>query len=193
MGWLRMEGGCGVSHSGEVGWLLTGVSGVKPRSTGRGVGKGMVRDGVSLLRCLDGSGLLRGSGNGVLMNNCSHTDGLNIPAIGMTLAISSFKLFSVMAVETSNKDMATCPAASIVPTTVRSGGVSVATDNCEGESVIGVSIAFKSLNFACNKVLIMNNVASPLPFSNESIDFRNRKTTFSNSVLLCCSNSAESS
>ena len=128
--------------------------------------KGICRDGVSLVHCCNGSGLLRGSGNGVLMNNCSHTDGLNIPAIGMTLAISSFKLFSVMAVETSNKDMATCPAASIVPTTVRSGGVSVATDNCEGESVIGVSIAFKSLNFACNKVLIMNNVASPLPFSN---------------------------
>jgi hypothetical protein len=63
------------------------------------------------------------------MNNCSHIEGLNIPAIGMTLAISSLKLFSVMAVETSNADMATCPAASIVPTTVRSGGSSVATDN----------------------------------------------------------------
>ena len=188
-----MEGGCGVSHSGEVGWLLTGVSGVKPRSTGRGVEKGICRGGVFLVHCCDGSGLLRGSGNGVLMNNCSHTDGLNIPAIGMTLAISSFKLFSVMAVETSNRDMATCPAASIVPTTVRSGGVSVATDNCEGESVIGVSIAFISLNFACNKVLTMNNKASPLSFSNDSIDFRNRKTTFSNSVLLFYSDSAESS
>ena len=56
------------------------------------------------------------------MNSCSHTEGLNIPAIGMTLSISFLKLLSVIAVETSNEDMATCPAASIVPITVRSGG-----------------------------------------------------------------------
>ena len=44
---------------------------------------------ILLVDCLDDSRLVRvGLGNGVLMNNCSHIEGLNIPAIGFTLAIS---------------------------------------------------------------------------------------------------------
>jgi hypothetical protein len=85
---------------------------------------------ILLVDCLDDSRLVCvGLGNGVLMNNCSHIEGLNIPAIGFTLAISCLKPLSVMSVVTSNADIATCPAASIVPTMVRSGGSSVSTDN----------------------------------------------------------------
>ena len=135
MGWLRMEGGCGVSQCGGVVWCLeSGIlsrEGVNCSSIGKGVDKDTRRGGdILLVDCLDDSlPVCVSLGNGVLMNNCSHIEGLNIPAIGFTLAISLLKLLSVMLVETSNADMATCPAASIVPTTVRSGGSSVSTDN----------------------------------------------------------------
>ena len=81
---------------------------VTSSSTGRGVDKDTRRAGdILILDCLDDSLLLRGLGNGVFMNSCSHIEGLNIPAIGLTLSISFLKLFIVLAVETSNHAMAT--------------------------------------------------------------------------------------
>ena len=69
-----MEGGCGVSHGGEVVWGLILISeGGYCSPTGRVVDKDTRREGdIFLLDCLDGSLLLRGLGNGVLMNNGSH-------------------------------------------------------------------------------------------------------------------------
>ncbi len=66
---------------------------------------------------------------GVLMNNCSHIDGVNIPATGFILVISCLKPLSVMSAVTSKEDIATCPAASIVDTTLRAGEAPVSIDN----------------------------------------------------------------
>jgi hypothetical protein len=79
-------------------------------------------DEVRLLRL----GLVRA---GVLLNNCSHIDGVNIPAIGFNLVISCLKPFRVMSALTSKEDIATCPAASIVATTLCAGDSPLSIDN----------------------------------------------------------------
>jgi hypothetical protein len=133
MVWLRMEGGCGLSSCGGVVWCLMSVGiltregvtctksiaglgdvGATCSSTGECLDEDTRRGGdILLVDCLDDSRLVRlGLGNGVLMNNCSHIEGLNIPAIGFTLAISCLKPLSVISVVTSNADIATCHAAS---------------------------------------------------------------------------------
>jgi hypothetical protein len=86
---------------------------------------------ILLVDCMDDVrllplGLVRA---GVLLNNCSHIDGVNIPAIGFTLVISCIKPLSVMSVITSKEDIATCPAASIVDTTLRAGEAPVSIGN----------------------------------------------------------------
>ena len=69
-GGVRMEGGCGVSHGGEVVWWLILISeGVTYSPTGRVMDKDTRREGkILLLDCLDGSRLLRSLGSGILMN-----------------------------------------------------------------------------------------------------------------------------
>ncbi len=144
-----MEGGCGGSSFAGLVWCLMrgvliregvtctksiaglGDVGATCSSAGVWLDEDTCRGGdILLVDCLDDSRLVRvGLGNGVFMNNCSHTEGLNIPAIGFSLAISCLKPISVKSEETSNADIATCPAASIVPTTVRAGGSAVSINN----------------------------------------------------------------
>ena len=86
---------------------------------------------ILLVDCIDDVWLLRLIlvRTGLLLNNCSHVDGVNIPAIGFTLVISCLKPLSVMSAVTSKEDIATCPAAGIVSIILRAGGSPVSTDN----------------------------------------------------------------
>jgi hypothetical protein len=150
MGWLRIDGGCGGSSCWEydlrsvmVGVLnregvtcnrpiagledlvaLLGCWGDRDDDTRRGGDIFLVDriDDVQLLRL----GMVR---TGVLLNNCSHIDGVNIPAIGFTLVISCRNPCRVMLSLTSKEDIATCPAASIAATTLYSGDSPVSLDN----------------------------------------------------------------
>jgi hypothetical protein len=83
-----------------------------------------------------------GLGTGVFLNNCSHTEGANGPAIGFILVISCCNPCRVTLSLSPNEDFETCPAASIAETILYSGDSPVSRDNCDGVSVAGVTMAF---------------------------------------------------
>jgi hypothetical protein len=123
MGWLRIEGGCGGSScwGNELRLVRVGVLKRDGVTCNRSIA-GLV-DLVAIIGSKDGCwdddtrrggdillvdfvddvrllrlGLVRA---GVLLNNCSHIDGVNIPAIGFTLVISCLKPCRVMSSLTS--------------------------------------------------------------------------------------------
>ncbi len=151
MGWLRIEGGCGGSScwGNELRLVRVGVLKRDGVTCNRSIA-GLVdlvaiigsKDGcwdddtrrggdILLVDCVDDVRLLRlGLVRArVLLNNCSHIEGVNIPAIGFTLVISCVKPCRVLSSFTSKEDIATCPAASIVAIILRAGGSPVSTDN----------------------------------------------------------------
>jgi hypothetical protein len=79
-------------------------------------------DDVRLLRM----GLVRTC---VLLNNCSHTEGVNGPAIGFPLVISCCNPCRVTLLLSPKEDIKTCPAASIAETILYSGDSPVSRDN----------------------------------------------------------------
>ncbi len=127
MGWLRIEGGCGGSScwGNELRLVRVGVLKRDGVTCNRSIA-GLVdlvaiigsKDGcwdddtrrggdILLVDCVDDVWLVRLGlvREGVLLKNCSHVDGVNIPAIGFTLVISCLKPFRVMSALPSKRTL----------------------------------------------------------------------------------------